>query len=499
MTAGRLVGIDVGTGGVRASLFDPSGALVASASVPCAHDSPERGWAEIGAERWVRATEGALEELARQTPSKNGTALADVTGIGVVGQAPTAVPVDETGAPTTPAILWLDTRAIREAEELGVQAYYLGPKLMWLARRHPNAIARARWIMQSHAYVAYGLTGEAATDPSTAALSLPLFDLATRAWVPSACERIGVRAEQLPPIRAAHEILGGVTARAARAVGHGLRPGTPVVVGGGDFAASTLGAGVIDEGEACLMLGTAGNLLVPRNTPGRDPRLINAYHVGADRWLSLGGTLAGGAQEWLRHALARASTSEDTAVRHALPPFDTLEAEGEAVAPGSEGVLFLPYLQGERTPIWDPTARGAYVGLALHHGRGHLWRALLEGIALSFADCQDVVAADGVRFEAVVAANGGGRSHLFRQILCDALGVPLSYAPDAGGTVAGAAILAGLGTGALQGPTDARSWRTATVRHEPDLSVHQRYRELLALRRQAYDGLRPIFAGLAKT
>lgn len=502
----RLLGIDIGTTGVRAALFDAGGRLVADASAPCPFDAPEPGWAEIGPERWWRAVVVVLADVAKRAP------LADVAAIGVVGQAPTLALVDDDGGALGAALLWLDTRAAGEARELGVHAYYLGPKLLWLARHggpprapdgargradaarsppDPGLLARARWILQSHAFVAYRLTGVAAIDPSTAALCLPLFDLATRRWTPSACASVGVRADQLPPIRAAHEVVGEVGAEAAAAIGHGLRAGTPVVAGGGDFAAATLGAGVVDEGEACLMLGTAGNLLVPRRTPGRDARLIHAHHVGADAWLSLGGTLSGGAQEWLRHALARAGAPDD------LPAFDVLDAEAAEVASGSDGLLFLPYLQGERTPIWDTDARGAYVGLGLRHGRGHLWRALLEGIALGFVDCQEVLEQDGVRLRDVVAANGGGKSALFRQILCDALGVPLSYTPASGGTVAGAAILAGLGAGAIAAPADARAWRGASVRHEPDPRAHARYRELLALRRGAYAGLRPVFAGLA--
>ena len=518
MAGARLLGIDIGTTGVRAALFDATGTLLADAGLPCVFEAPEPGWAEVRPDRWWRATIAALADLSTRAPHAS---LADVSAICIVGQAPTVVLVDEAGAALGSAILWLDTRAADEAHELGVHAYYLGPKLLWLSRhgaslrppdsargradsawRLPDAdvLGRARWILQSHAFIAHRLTGVAAIDPSTAALCLPLFDLADRSWIsrPLACESVGVRREQLPPVRAAHEVIGEVTEAAAAAIGHGLRAGVPVVTGGGDFAAATLGAGVVDEGEACLMLGTAGNLLVPRRSPGKDPRLINAHHVGANVWLSLGGTLSGGAQEWLRHALTRGSSAEDTAVRHAPPPFDVLDAEAEVVPSGSDGLLFLPYLQGERTPIWDTEARGAFVGLGLHHGRGHLWRALLEGIALGFVDCQEVVAEDGVRFRDVLAANGGGKSSLFRQILCDALGVPLTYTPESGGTVAGAAFLAGLGIGALRSASDARTWRGSSVKHDPNMKAHERYRELLTLRRQAYTGLKPVFKGLAR-
>ena len=495
--AGILLGIDIGTTGVRASVFAADGTLVADANVASPHDAPHPGWAEADPEAWWRAAQRALAEVGTKTR------LADVASVAVVGQAPTVVLLDARGAVVRPAILWLDTRAETEARELGTHAYYLGPKLSWLAKHEPAALARTQWMLQSHAFVAQRLTGEVAVDLSTAALSLPLFDLAKRAWVHSAFSRVhhastgvGLTPAQMPRVRRAEEVLGKVTAAAAKLTG--LRAGTPVVVGGGDFAAATLGAGVLVEGEACLMLGTAGNLLVPRKTPGTDARLINSHHVGTDAWLSLGGTLSGGAQEWLRHALVRGSLlDDDTAVRGALPTFEVLDGEATRVPPGSESLLFLPYLQGERTPIWNTSARGAYVGLGLNHGRGHLWRALLEGIALGFVDCQAVLEEGGVVLHEVIAANGGGKSALFRQILCDALGVPLAYAAKGGGTVAGAAILAAVGAGVLGSAAEAREWRGEMVRHEPDAKAHARYRELLAIRRETYGGLTKVFAGLA--
>lgn len=486
----RLLAIDIGTTGVRCALFDSRGNLVADASTAHTVASPMPGWAETEADVFWRRTRVALNELGEQAK------LDEVAAVAVVGQAPTAILVDANGETVRPSILWLDTRADAEAKALGTQAYYLGPKLSWLARHEPDALAKARHVLQSHAFVAMKLTGEVATDPSTAALCLPLFDLARREWLQSACQRIGLDPKVLPPIRKATDVLGEVTREAAKETG--LRAGTPVMVGGGDFAAATLGAGVVDEGEACLMLGTAGNLLVPRKTPGTDARLINAHHVGADLWLSLGGTLSGGAQEWMRYAITRGTSEDDTAIRGALPSFEQLDKDASTVAPGSNGLLFMPYLQGERTPIWDVDARGAYIGLGLNHARGHLWRALLEGIALSFVDCQQVLEDDGVRLTEVIAANGGGKSALFRQILCDALGVPLAYTPKGGGTVAGAALIAALGAGVLGSAAEAKKWRGESVRHEPDKAATERYRALLGLRREAYAGLRGTFAGLAQ-
>lgn len=488
-----LLGIDIGTTGVRAAVFKDSGVLVGGAAVSCLPETPHEGWAEADPRLWWNAVRRALEDLKNSAR----VTLADIAAVSVVGQAPTAVLVDGNGAPVRPAMLWLDTRAGKEGKTLETHAYYLGPKLAWLARHEPDALASTKYVLQSHAFIAFKLTGEAATDPSTAALCAPFFDVATKQWLQDACSKAGISPKLLPPVRHAHEVLGTVSEQAARETG--LKAGTPVAVGGGDFAAATLGAGVLHEGEACLMLGTAGNLLVPRTTPGSDPRLIHAHHVGVDTWLSLGGTLSGGAQEWLRHALVRGSTTDDTAVRAALPGFDALDGDAARVPDGADGLLFMPYLNGERTPIWDLEARGAYVGLGARHGRGHLWRALLEGIALSFVDCQAALEEGGVRLREVVAANGGGKSALFRQILADALGVPLDYAQGAGGTVAGAAILAGLAGGVLADPNVSKEWRGALVRQHPDPAKTARYRELLAIRRRAYEGLRDVFPALSRT
>jgi xylulokinase len=359
-----------------------------------------------------------------------------------------------------------------------MHAYYLGPKLAWLRAHAPEALARAALVLQSHAFVALRLTGEAACDPSTAMLCSPLFDAAAGRWSKEGARAVGIPASLLPRIARAHDVLGRVTREAASATG--LREGTPVAAGGGDFAASALGAGVVDEGQACLMLGTAGNLLMPTDMPRFDARLINSHHVGCDRWLSLGGTLCGAALEWFRRVFAPGV------------PWETLEAEALAVEP-AEGLIALPYLQGERTPVWDEAARGCFFGLDLAQGRGHLYRAMLEGVALGFRHCMAVAEERGVRFAEVVAANGAGRSALLRQTLADALGVPVTWSSEGGGTLAGAAILAGLGAGVIVSAQAASggAWRPrGNVRHEPDARAHARLRSVFARRLELYEAVR---------
>lgn len=483
-----LLGVDVGTTGVRAGIFDERGRRAAEASAACPPRTAASGRAEADAEGWWTA----VCEVCRRIGQ--GGSLGQIAGIGVTGQAPTAVLVDGDARPLRPAILWLDVRAAAEAraidaalgpgraEALGgnrMHAYYLGPKLAWLRTHEPAALDRTAYVMQSHAFVVLRLTGRAACDPSTAMLCSPLYDARVGTWSEQACRAVGIESRVLPPLMASHEVLGSVTRAAAAATG--LREGTPVVAGGGDFAASALGAGVVEEGQACLMLGTAGNLLLPTNEPRFDPRLIHSRHVGCDRWLALGGTLCGGALEWYRSVFAA-----DVA-------WETLEAEAAAVDLAGSDLLFVPYLQGERTPIWDEGARGVLVGLDLAHGRAHILRALIEGIALGFRHCLSVAEEHGLRLAQVVAANGAGRSALLRQTLADALGMPLVWSGDGGGTLAGAAILAGLGTGVLSSAPSAGGadvWtdggRRGDVRHEPDPASHARLTRLFA-RRLALD------------
>lgn len=491
MSRDCLLGIDLGTSGVRGVAFTTDGARLAEASAASGYQVPAPGRAEADPEAWWSAACGVMRRLSSAVGSRG------IAAVGVTGQAPTAVLIDGRGDVVRPAILWLDTRADDDTADMDrrlgaaaawtisrnrLHAYFLGPKLSWLARHEPESLARAALVLQSHAYVAFRLTGEAAIDDSAAALCAPLWDPLARAWSDEACAALDVPRRLLPGRRWAHDVVGVVDAAAEAATG--LPRGTPVVAGGADFASATLGAGVLEQGEAALMLGTAGNLLMPLRGAGFDPRLINSHHVGCERYLTLGGTLSGAVQEWFRGALAPDAD------------FDTLDAEAAKTPLGAGGVLFLPYLGGERTPIWNARARGVYLGVGLTHGRGHLYRALLEGVALSFRHCQTVMAEHGVALDEVVAVNGGARSLLWRQILADALGVRLLYAPSCGGTAAGAAILAGLGAGAIASPAVAKAWRGDVLVHAPDARAHDRYAQLFRLRLAAYDGLRDRFDDL---
>jgi xylulokinase len=481
-----LLGIDVGTTGVRAALVDPTGRRWADASVACPPQTPSAGRVEAEPEAWWEAVRSALARVAAK-----GGHLARVDAVGVTGQAPTAVLVDGEGRSLRPAILWLDVRAGPEAraidaalgpgraEAIGanrMHAYYLGPKLAWLRAHDPQALDAARFVLQSHAFIAMKLSGEAACDRSTAMLCAPLFDVVADTWSREAATAVGIDVGILPRLLRAHDVLGRVTREAAAATG--LREGTPVVAGGGDFAASALAAGVVEEGQACAMLGTAGNLLMPRRAPHFDSRLVQSHHVGVDRWLTLSGTLCGAALEWFRRTCAADAAWDDL--------------EREATDVDADGVLALPYFQGERTPLWDERARAVFFGVGLTHGRGHLYRALIEGVALGFRHGLAIAEESGISLSEVVALDGAAQSALLRQTLCDALGVPLVWRTSEGergvGTVTGAAALAGLAVGATWHPTTADD-----VRHVPSEAAHARLERAFEKRLALYEAVKHLF------
>lgn len=257
-------------------------------------------------------------------------------------------------------------------------------------------------LLQPNGYVIYHLTGETVIDPSQAGLCSPCFNLKTAAWDEAICREMGLALSVLPDVHPSRAIIGQVSAAAAQATG--LPQGTPVVCGGGDFACACLGAGVTGPGRAAMMLGTAGNLLVPAAV-APDSRLLHTLHVTGGP-LSFGGVMAGGNLNWFNHLLG----TYDPHI------YTILDGEASLLPPGAEGLVYLPYLMGERTPIWDPEARGAFIGLSSRHSRAHLYRAILEGVAFAFRQIAEILRASGASFEAVAALDGGARSALWRQI-----------------------------------------------------------------------------------
>lgn len=468
-----FLSIDIGTSSTKLSLFDSDGRLVATRSASYAVDYPQAEWAEQDPEVWWQAVTRLGPEIMQ---AAQGHTLA---GISVSGQTPLCVPVDADGVALRKAILWLDRRATAQAdwlrEHIGeercravsvnrLESYFGGVKWLWFRQTEPELFTRTWKIVQANGFVLLRLTGQAVIDPAQAGSCSPCFNFDRRDWDAEICAEMGLPVEMLPAVHPASAVIGAVTETAALTTG--LPAGTPVVCGGADYACSCLGAGVTGRESAAMMLGTAGNLLFP-GVENRDPRLLHTIHLTGEP-LPYGAVLAGANLTWFGGLFGGGLA------------FERLDEEAARIPAGSEGLVFLPYLMGERTPIWDPAARGAFVGLTSRHGRAHLYRAVLEGVAFAFRQITEIAGAAPVR---ITAIDGGARSLLWRQILADVLGVPLSE--GSGGTASGSAFLAALGTGEAARFTDIAGW----VNTGPPCFPEDKARSV-------YDHIHPIYAGL---
>lgn len=503
-----LLGIDLGTSAVKALLFDlPSGLTVAHASVEHPSSSPKPGWSEQDPRDWWAASAGAVRRvLERVGPGES----ARIRAIGLSGQMHGSVllPRDaanhparaaEAGEVIRPAILWNDQRTARECAEIeeavgGRSALvavtgnaaltgFTAPKLLWVRRHEPAAWARVGTVLLPKDYLRWRLTGALATDAGDASGTL-LLDLDRRAWATDLARALGIDPSLLPPVLESQAIAGRVSSWAARHTG--LPEGTPVVAGSGDNMCAAVGVGVVAPGAVLASLGTSGVILAHADAPTRDAGVPGSAPpgrlqglcaaTGPRGWCALGCMLSAGASlKWARSVLAPDAAYGD------------LLADAARVPPGCDGLVFLPYLTGERCPHPDPDARGGWIGLTARHTRAHLLRAVLEGVAFGMAQILDLARAGGVTPAAVRLTGGGARSPLWRQIHADALGVAVESAGgEEGGCALGAALLAASAAGWPEPLPDlCTRVIAATDRLEPD----PRAAERLAPARAAFDRL----------
>jgi sugar (pentulose or hexulose) kinase len=482
--------IDIGTSSAKAGLYSQEGRLLASKSqdYPLLH--PKENWSEQNPEDWWQAVQRICKQLTAENPRQA------IRAICVSGQAPSCAPVDRKGRPVRPAILWLDRRATRQVEwlreRLGqaverlsgntLDSYFGGPKWCWYLQEEPERYQKTWKILQANSTIIQALTGEAVTDPSHAGLCSPCFELDTGQWNLKVCRAMGIEAEKLPAIHPAGQVVGMITPEAANATG--IPAKTPAVCGAGDFACACLGAGVIEAGQAAAMLGTAGNLMLP-GIRRPDARLLNTKHAtGAP--LSLGGVMAGGVVSWFVGAFGGNTPGI----------YDLLEEEARQTPPGAQGLIFLPYLMGERTPVWDPQARGVFFGLSATHRRGHLYRAVLEGVAYAFRQIMEITCDPEHPISEVVFINGGARNALWRQIFADVLSVTVRWLPNSGGTTLGGAYLAALGCGDVSGFTDIRSWLEPSIDTRPNPDNRAVYSRQYPVYQELYPRLKECFSVL---
>jgi xylulokinase len=494
----NFLGIDVGTGGTRAVVLDMSGRVVASATVehqPFA--SPQVGWAEQDARDWWRASVAAV----RAALSQGAVRAEDVSAVGLSGQMHGAVLLDKRDEVLRPSIIWCDQRTEQQCRaltdkigparliELTCNPALTGftlPKMMWVREHEPDVWRRVRSVLLPKDYVRLQLTDEKATDVADASGTL-LFDVARRDWSGEMMDATSIDERLLPRVYESHEITGSITAVAAEATG--LRAGTPVVAGAGDQAAGAVGMGIVRAGTVSATIGTSGVVFAVTEQPSLDVRgRVHTFcHAIPGRWHVMGVTQAAGLSlRWFRDQFGAGP-------ENGRDPYERLTEEAASVAPGAGGALWTPYLMGERTPHLDPHARASLVGLTASHTRAHVIRAILEGVAFSLRDTFEIFKEMNVPVETVRLGGGAARSALWRQIQADVYGREVTTVEAEEGAAYGAALLAGVGSGAW--PTvDAACERV--VRVAAVISPQPSAVEIMDQQYEAYRALYPALRAI---
>jgi xylulokinase len=493
-----FLGIDVGTGGTRALIIDERGRVIASATEEHrAFASPQIGWAEQDPSDWWRACSAAVPQALAQSKLRGD----QITCVGLSGQMHGAVLLDERSSVVRPALIWCDVRTENQSRELTAKigaerliqltcnpalANFTVTKCLWVRENEPANWSRVRSILLPKDYVRFRLTGERATDVADASGTL-LLDVASRRWSKKMLQAVQMDESLLPSLHESPEICGRISAAGAAATG--LQSGTPVVAGAGDQAAGSVGMGVVSPGTVSATIGTSGVVLAATDGPALDPggRLHTFCHAVPGRWIVMGVTQAAGLSlRWFRDQFCADAHGR-------VESYEALTAEAAKIPAGSDGLLWAPYLMGERTPYPDPAARAMLAGLTASHTRAHVIRAILEGVAFSLRDTFTIFREIHVPVKAIRLGGGGARSALWRQIQADTYGKEVETVEAEEGAAYGAALLAGVGAKAwssVDAACDAVVRVAGRTRPNPEDSVTME--NSYAMYRRLYPAMRSI-------
>mgnify|MGYP000533554977 CR=1 FL=1 len=491
---GVLLGVDVGTTNLKALAMTPDGEVLSLAEEPLPPPRVSGREVEFDPEEWWRALVRAVRRL--------GDLRERVEALCVGGQGPSLVLVDEEGRPLRPSIIWMDRRAVEEAEELSrvigakVDSYVLAAKLLWVARREPRVMERTYKFLTAYCFVSFRLTGR----PTTGLIQEGYYPWwSTPYWSPDLLEAVGIPLEKAPEPLPVGEVIGEVTEEASRETG--LPEGALVVQGLTDFWHDIIGAGVVRRGRALDHGGTSQGFDLCWDSGVRDPegRVMTTRHVVRGYW-NLSGIMSttGALLRWLRDEFYREEAERARA--SGLDPYDLMAEEASKIPPGSDGLVILPYFAGERSPVWDPMARGVAFGLTLSHGRAHFVRAVMEATAYGLNQIKELIEGLGARVEEVRCVGGQSRSDLWCQIKADVLGVPVKRVAVEATEPLGEAITAGVGAGHFPSLEDGsdRVVRVTDTFH-PDEERSGAYRPYYEVYKRLYPALRELFRAEAYT
>lgn len=495
-----LLGIDIGTSGCKALVIGTDGAVIAGETATYPLSQPRPGWTEQDPALWI---EGARKAVAGAL-GKAGSV--EILCVGLSGQMHGLTPLDAGHRVLRPAILWNDQRNGAECAEItetagGLEALlaitnnrmlvgYTGGKILWMRRHEPELFRQLAMVLNPKDYLRLVMTGEVASEVSDAS-GTGLFDVRARRWATELSEMVGIDPGLLPPVFESREVTGRISAECAELFG--LPEGVPVAGGGGDSVIQTIGSGVIAPGELQTTIGTAGILAAALDAPRENPdgRLQVFCNVVPDKWHCMGVSLnAGGAMAWFRDVVCGAASGE-------APSFDVIAGEAGKSRAGARGLIFLPYLNGERCPHPDPAARGAFIGLTARHNRGDMARSVMEGVVHAFGDMHALMRTMGIEGRIVKASGGGARSPLWRQMQADFFGCDVVTTDGAAeGAAFGAALVAGLAIGVWPDGAEAAASCRPLTRETPDGAATALYARAHEIYRALYPALSPAFAGL---
>jgi xylulokinase len=504
-----VIGCDIGTSGTKAILVSETGKVISKVTVEYPLLTPHPGWAEQDPESWVKAAFQAISGVVTITKVKPE----DVKALGFSGQMHSSVFLDKAGKVLRSALLWCDTRTHEQCVEItrkvgeknlkswvsnpALEGFTL-PKILWVKKHEPKTYAKIAQVLMPKDFVRYRLTGELATEVSDAAGTL-YFDVKNRRWSKEILSKLGIPITWFPKVVESQEVCGHLTTQAAKALG--LKAGTPVVGGGADNTCGAVGNGIINTGEVMASLGTSGVFFAHSDKVKVDPgmRAHTFCHSVPNKWYLMGVMLSAGMSlRWYRDTLGL--TEKEKGKRNGIDPYNILSAEAKTVGEGSEGLLFLPYLMGERTPHKDPDARGAFVGVSARHGRAHFSRAVFEGITFGMRDSLSIFRELKVPIRRVVATGGGAVNPFWRQLQADIYGEEVVTVNSQEGPAYGAAILAMVGVGLHPsiGAACSKLIKVASRTYPRKTSV-SRYNEWYGEFRKLYPALRGSFKSIQTT
>lgn len=502
-----LIGVDLGTSGTKTVLFDENGKTVASVTEEYPLYQPRNGWAEQDPADWWNAAAATIKTVVTQS----GVSPDSIAGVGISGQMHGLVMLDGQGEVLRRSIIWCDGRTTKQCAEITEKVGaarlieitanpaltgFTAGKILWVRENEPEIYKNCRHILLPKDYIRYKLTGVYATEVSDAS-GMNLLDVPNRRWSEEVLDRLGIDGSLLAKVYESCDVTGGITAKAAAITG--LREGTPVVGGAGDNAAAAVGTGVVETGKAFTTIGTSGVIFAHADKVSIDPagRVHTFCAAVPGAWTVMSCTLAAGLSlKWFRDTFCAAEMQ--TAAGMDTDPYVLMDKQAARVPIGANRLLYLPYLMGERSPILDEHSRGVFFGLSAIHTRADMLRAVMEGVVYSQRECLDVLREMGIAPQEMLACGGGGSSPLWRQMLADVYGCPVTTVSSKEGPALGAAILAGTGAGVYQSVEDGcRKVIQANPPQNPDSGDSAKYEPYYKLYRSLYPALKESFGTLA--